>query len=136
MTKSLFMLVIALSLVASQGRAQEVTPADVIDATVGDWNRDGQPDLALLAADDAGIGVYVYLRETDGGLLKLALSAPDKVWGRSHSGGMAGQEPSIRALENGSIAVVEQNSGIGHDRWEAVRTSPGAAANSSSPASR
>lgn len=124
MPKSLFMLVVALSLVASQGRAQEVTPDDVIDATVGDWNRDGQPDLALLAADDAGIGVYVYLREaeTEGGLLKLALSAPDKVWGRSHSGGMVGQEPFIRALENGSIAVTEQNTGIGQDRWEVVRT--------------
>ena len=35
---------------------------------------------------------------------------------------MSGQEPSITALSNGSIAVNSQNSAIGRDRWEQTLT--------------
>jgi len=117
------LLALALAPSASLAAGPAMAPENVIDVAVGDWNKDGKPDLALLAvtsADDVAIGVYLYLRE-DNGLLKLALAAPDKVWGSAH-GGIAGQEPGLKALPNGSIAITEQNSAIGRDRWEQTRT--------------
>ncbi|WP_249692807.1 hypothetical protein [Stappia sp. WLB 29] len=102
----------------------EIRPQDVLDAAVGDWNKDGRQDLALLAVtngDDMQVGLYVYLREeeTDGNLLTLALAVPDKIWGgRGGEGAAYGQEPSIKALANGSIAITTQNFAIGRDRWE------------------
>ena len=105
-------------------RPGDIRPQDVLDAAVGDWNKDGRDDLALLAAtsgDDMQVGLYVYLRdaETDGNLLALALAVPDKIWGgRGGDSAAYGQEPSIRALSNGSIAITTQNFGIGRERWE------------------
>jgi len=94
-------------------------PDTVLDATTGDWNRDGAQDLALLAfsgpEEYMQMGVYIYLRDKERNLLELALAAPGKVWGSRQS---YGQEPSIRALDNGSIAIATQNFGIGRERWE------------------
>lgn len=94
-----------------------IRPGDIIDAAIGDWNRDGLDDLAILAVtqpeENMEIGVHVFLRDGERGFLKPALSVPDKVWGsRFH-----GHEPSIRALENGSIAITTQNSSIGREHW-------------------
>lgn len=117
-------------LVGAQAHAQEgakeggIRPQDVLDAATGDWNKDGRDDLALLATtsgDDMQVGLYVYLREeeTNGTLLTLALAVPDKIWGgRGGETAAFGQEPSIRALSNGSIAITTQNFGIGRNRWE------------------
>lgn len=117
-------------LFGAQAHAQEgakeggIRPQDVLDAATGDWNKDGREDLALLATtsgDDMQVGLYVYLREeeTNGTLLTLALAVPDKIWGgRGGETAAFGQEPSIRALSNGSIAITTQNSGIGRNRWE------------------
>lgn len=117
-------------LLGAQAHAQEgareggIRPQDVLDAAVGDWNKDGREDLALLATtsgDDMQVGLYVYLREeeTNGSLLSLALAVPDKIWGgRGGETAAFGQEPSIRALSNGSIAITTQNFGIGRNRWE------------------
>lgn len=105
-------------------QAGDLRPQDILDAAIGDWNKDGREDLALLAVtdrDDMQVGLYVYLRgaETDGSLLTLALTVPDKIWGaRGGEGGAFGQEPSIKALANGSIAITTQNYGIGRERWE------------------
>ncbi|WP_067337171.1 hypothetical protein [Stappia indica] len=117
-------------LLGAQAHAQEgareggIRAQDVLDAAVGDWNKDGREDLALLATtsgDDMQVGLYVYLREeeTNGSLLSLALAVPDKIWGgRGGETAAFGQEPSIRALSNGSIAITTQNFGIGRNRWE------------------
>lgn len=107
-----------------RAQAPGIAPSDILDAAIGDWNKDGREDLALLAVtdrDDMQVGLYVYLRgaETDGRLLTLVLTVPDKIWGaRGGEGGAFGQEPSIKALANGSIAITTQNFGIGRERWE------------------
>lgn len=105
-----------------------ITPDRIVDAAIGDWNKDGQPDLALLATvppnddSDVEISIYIYLRDRERSLLKLAAAAPGKVWGRAEPGGIMGQEPSIAALPNGSIAVTSQNDAIGRDRWHQTLT--------------
>ena len=72
-------------------------PADRIIAMAGgDWNKDGTPDLALVATpgDDGGDdnGIYVYVAKPEESRLTLALSLPNSVWGNLT---MYGQEPEL-----------------------------------------
>lgn len=115
-----------MALAPWSARAEEgvtLAPESIADAAVGDWNGDGQPDLALLAStdpDDMMLGVFIYFREKDDegvAPLRLALAAPDKVWGKSAMSGMEGQEPSIQALKNGSLAISSRNHAVGSERW-------------------
>lgn len=119
---------ISLSATATVAAETAITPARIVDAAIGDWNKDGKPDLALLVAPapddqaDNPIGIYIYLRDDEHSLLRLAAAAPNKVWGSTEPDGIFGQEPSIKALPNGSIAVTSQNDAIGRDRWEQTLT--------------
>jgi len=126
--KSLACALILLT-AASTAHAEDASPPGrIIDAAIGDWNKDGKPDLALLAAPPAGddadnpIGIYIYLRDDEHSLLKLVASVPHKIWGSVEPGGIVGQEPSISALPNGSISIVSQNDSIGRDRWTQTLT--------------
>ena len=71
---------------------------------------------------DDNIGIDIYLRDSDHTLLKLATSAPNTVVGNFSLDGLVGQDPTISALPNGSIAVHSENSSIGRDRWEQTLT--------------
>jgi len=126
--KSLACALILLSLTTTARAEDAIAPGRIIDAAIGDWNKDGKPDLALLVAPspddqaDNPIGIHIYLRDDEHSLLKLAASAPNKIWGSVEPGGIVGQEPSISALPNGSIAIVSQNDAIGRDRWTQTLT--------------
>ncbi|NLR95727.1 hypothetical protein HGP17_02620 [Rhizobium sp. P38BS-XIX] len=126
--KSLGCVLILLSLATAVHAEDAIAPSRIVDAAIGDWNKDGDQDLALLVAPaqgadaDTSIGVYIYLRDNQHSLLKLAASAPDKIWGRASPDGIYGQEPSISALPNGSIAITSQNEAIGRDRWHQTLT--------------
>ncbi|WP_454745504.1 hypothetical protein [Ciceribacter selenitireducens] len=117
---------VAVGLLPAMGVLAQSFPAErIIAGASGDWNKDEAADLALLVApenDDGNIGIYLYVTESDRGLLKLVASAPDKVWGNSKLDGFYGQDPAITALANGSIAVMSQNSTIGRNRWERTLT--------------
>jgi hypothetical protein len=120
-----FVLTAALTLVSSAAAAERIDPASIIRAVTGDWNGDGESDLALLVAPpEAGddIGIYLYLQDKEHALLRLVTTAPGKVWGNGRLDGMYGQDPSIEALPGGSIAVHSQNSAIGRNRWEQTLT--------------
>lgn len=121
-----FFLWFSVGLLPAMGVLAQSFPAErIISGASGDWNKDGATDLALLVApgsDDEVIGIYLYVTESDRGLLKLVTSAPDKVWGNSRLDGFYGQDPAITALANGSIAVMSQNSAIGRNRWERTLT--------------
>ena len=75
---------IAVLATASPAFAEPIAPERIVDAAVGDWNRDGQQDLALLVAPPVEgdmIGIYIYVRDKDHPLLKLVSTAPGKIWG-------------------------------------------------------
>ena len=99
--------------------AAEEFPADrIIAMASGDWNKDGTPDLAVVATpgdgSDEDNGVYVYLAKPEENRLTLALAAPNSVWGNLT---MYGQEPELTALANGSFTITTKNDAVRRDRW-------------------
>ncbi len=121
---------LALALVAtlasiSCATAGDIDPQRIIAGATGDWDKDGHQDLALLVApadETDDIGIYIYLRDNEHLLLKLAATAPGKVVGNTRLDGMYGQDPSITALPTESIAVHSENTGVGRDHWEQTMT--------------
>ncbi|CCM75234.1 hypothetical protein [Rhizobium mesoamericanum] len=100
----MFKFVLIAGLVLSTeftARAEEIDPARIVEAATGDWDGDGRADLALL---------------------RLSLSAPNKIWGSTSADGVFGQEPSLKAAGKSSIAIHSQNSAIGRDRWDQTLT--------------
>lgn len=116
-------LIVATALIglsAGMAQAAEAIGADrIISAATGDWDKDGNADLALLvaAAEDSGDdhSVYIYLHDDEAGRLTLKTVAANKVWGNL---GIAGQRPFLTALPNGSLLITSHNDAIGRDRWE------------------
>ena len=118
MTRTALPLTLAVLLPAAAAASD--FPADRITAAaVGDWNRDGADDLAVIArppeGSDDDSGVYIYLADDGASRLSLKASAPNWIWGSST---VYGQEAGVAALANGSIELTSQNSAIGRDRWE------------------
>lgn len=108
-----------------------ITPEDsfdrVIDAAVGDWDKDGRNDLALLIVSPtqptrglAELRIYMR-RDADGLLLAPALTVPDSIWGSWRGWGLRGQEPALKVLANGSLAIVERNESSGRYRFTRQR---------------
>lgn len=110
------------STITAVAAAPPIAPDQVLDVATGDWNRDGRLDVAMIAVtdrDEMDIGLYVYFRDErdpEFGLLELALAVPDALWGDDN------RPPTIRGLENGSIALTERNFAIGREHWELTRT--------------
>jgi hypothetical protein len=118
--------VLPLLVPPASAHAQTLLAEEIFDAAIGDWNRDGRPDLAILAqsnSDDGDSSLFIYLREdAEDGVLSLAFSAEDMFWGSGGSRRFYGQEPSLKALENGSLAITEQNFSVGRNRWTSTIT--------------
>ncbi|MBB3977908.1 hypothetical protein GGQ64_003122 [Rhizobium azooxidifex] len=119
MTKTALPLALAVLLPAAAALADDFPADRITAAAVGDWDRNGAQDLAVIASPPEGSdddnGVYIYL--TEGGLSRLSLkvSAPNRIWGSTT---VYGQEAGVAALANGSIELTSRNSTIGRDRWE------------------
>ena len=119
---NMFLVVVTslIGLSAGVTHAAEAIDTDrIISAATGDWNKDGNADLALLvaAAEDSGEdhSVYIYLHDDEAGRLTLKTVAANKVWGNL---GIAGQRPSLSALPNGSLLIASHNDSISRERWE------------------
>lgn len=93
----------------------------VVSGVTGDWNKDGRSDLALLVApEDADSDealLYLYLADKTHNLLRPVSEGAYSLWGNTNLDGMFGRDPELKALDNGSLAVTTQNSGIGRNRW-------------------
>ncbi|WFS23846.1 MULTISPECIES: hypothetical protein [Rhizobium] len=123
--KNLALALVGAALCVSSAFAGDIAPEKIIGAAIGDWNRDGNADLALLIApedDGDDIGIYIYVRDREHLLLHLAAAAPNKVSGNTSLDGMFGRDAGISTLPNGSISVHSENSGGGRDRWEQTLT--------------
>lgn len=90
----------------------------IIAMASGDWDKDGTPDLAVVATpgDESGDdnGLYVWLTRKTEGRLTPVLSLPNSVWGNLT---LYGQEPELTALANGSFTLTTKNDAVGRDRW-------------------
>ncbi len=99
--------------------ADAIDPERIVSAATGDWDKDGNADLAMLvspgADSDADNAVYIYINNDDTRALTLKTIAPNKIWGNL---AMPGQVPSVTALPNGSILITSHNDSVGRDRWE------------------
>ncbi|QRM55027.1 hypothetical protein [Sinorhizobium sp. BG8] len=120
--KRLLPLILAALLPMPVGAAD--FPADrIVAAAGGDWNKDANPDLALIAKPEEGSdddnGIYIYINKGDEKRLELVTALPNKVWGNY---AMFGQEPELAALANGSIAITTKNDAVGRDRWRQTLT--------------
>lgn len=116
----------SVTALAGAASAQALQPEELFDAAVGDWNRDGRPDLAILVQSesaDRDTSLFIFIREdAEDGVLKLAFSAEDMLWGSGGSSRFHGQVPSLEARPNGSLAITEQNWGVGRERWTSTIT--------------
>jgi hypothetical protein len=113
---------LVLSAFSSPAVAATTFPADrIIAAASGDWNQDGTPDFAVIAAPEGedDNGIYIYLAKPDEARLSLALALPNSIWG---SLVMYGQEPELAVLPNGSLSIVTKNESIGRNRWRQTLT--------------
>lgn len=120
MRMSLAVMTAFIGLCATVAQAAEaIDPDRIVSAATGDWDKDGNPDLALLVAapDESGEdhSVYISLYDAESGTMKLKTAAVNKVWGNLT---VAGQGPFLRVLPNGSMQIVSHNDAIGRDRWE------------------
>ena len=115
-----------LTATAGPAASQALQPEELFDAAIGDWNRDGRSDLAILVQSDTAerdSSLFIYLREdAEDGVLKLVISVEDMLWGSGGSNRFHGQVPSLEALPNGSLAITEQNWGAGRERWTSTVT--------------
>ncbi len=116
---------LATLLLASSSLAQEaIDPGRIAAVTTGDFDRDGDTDLAMImrpplthGADDNGI--YIYLADPSEGRMVLKVAAPNMV---PNSFIYAGESVAMASLQNGSILVTAKNDTPGQRHYEVKLT--------------
>lgn len=103
---------LALASLAFAG--SDVATADVLAgvqaALVGEWNGDGEPDLAVLhrpAPDADAATLWVFLSGAEPAVLE----------GAAWTGRMWGALPRLEATPDG-FEVISENAAVGRDRWQ------------------
>lgn len=89
----------------------------VVSVITGDWNDDGNEDAAIISAPGDGgtdYGVSVYLKDRPDGRLRQAFERLEFLWGADT---IAGQEPALQVVPNGSFMIITKNDSIGRNRW-------------------
>jgi hypothetical protein len=105
-------------LLAQPALAETIDTASIVTAVTGDFNKDGEKDLALLARGQEDMDLHLLLGVAGRGFLKPAEVIKGKVWGVAGPGDdIVGEEPSLEALPNGSLAVYTRNEAIGRSHW-------------------
>lgn len=112
---ALLLLCTIVPSVADEAEEHRINPGNVLGVVVGDWNKDGGMDRAILVApenEDHDVGLYLYLQDDANGS-QLAIFKPNLVW----SGALWGSTPSLGITPSGSLQVLSQNQAIGRHRW-------------------
>jgi len=102
--------------------ADPLETANIVQAAVGDFNKDGAADLALLTRGAEDMDLLFFLRDGERNYLKPAGAARGKIWGDVGPDGVFGQEPELKAMANGSIQITTRNDSIGRNRWSQTLT--------------
>ncbi|MDH6266772.1 hypothetical protein M2360_002168 [Rhizobium sp. SG_E_25_P2] len=109
---------IALSLVLSQPvLAETIETSSVVSAVVGDFNKDGAQDLAMLVRGEDAMDLHLLLGVEGRGYLEPADVVKGQIWGEAGPDSLVGQEPYLETLPNGSLAVNTRNDAVGRGRW-------------------
>lgn len=119
--KTLFASLV-MTLAANVALAEPIDTNNIVAAVTGDFNKDGALDLALLVRGEENMDLRFFLQDREGLYLKPAGTAIGKVWGVAGPDGVAGQQPELKALPNGSIQLTTRNDSIGRDRWQQTLT--------------
>ena len=104
-----------LSTTANANEQHQINPGKVVGFVVGDWNKDGGMDRAILVSPDDiddDVGLFIYFQDDEQGS-RLATFKPNLVW----SGSLWGSTPSLKVTSAGSLQVISQNQAIGRNRW-------------------
>ena len=112
---SLPLMLLSISGIANDAEDHRIDPGNVLGVVIGDWNKDGGMDRAVLVAPediDHDVGLYIYLDDSDNSS-SLKIFKPNLVW----SGTMWGTTPSLTVTSAGSLQVISQNQAIGRNRW-------------------
>ncbi|RFC62534.1 hypothetical protein DYI37_14870 [Fulvimarina endophytica] len=121
------LLAISASGAAAEGETgsqASFSASDIAAVATGDFDRDGSRDAAMivLPADESAEGADLYILmegksdDLPPGWLGVVLQAPGRI--AAWSSPLAGQVPTLTALEDGSLRVGTQNTGIGRNAWE------------------
>lgn len=105
---------LAVLMLAPFAFAQSADNRTVIDAAVGDWNKDGLTDLALLDSEGQlgdAIGLQIFLRDKRLNTLERVEYVPD------YSYGTTAEVGGLAAMQNGSLIIQTAWAGIGRTRW-------------------
>ena len=112
-------LVFALAATAAMA-AEEIDPERIASATTGDWDGDGDIDMAMLIRPGQAEGtsrnaIYILLSDPLAGSMEVKTLAKDKVEGDFIH---VGNEATITARPNGSILVSTTNGAEGQRHYE------------------
>ncbi len=113
-------IVIAGFLATAAHAGEPIDPERIASATTGDWDGDGDIDLAMLVrpAQDQGTAknaIYILFNDPLSGSMEVKALANDKVEGDFI---YVGNEATISALPNGSILVSTKNGAEGQRHYE------------------
>lgn len=111
-----------LSLIAAPAFGESLETDNIVQAAIGDFNKDGAPDLVLLTRGTEDMDLLFFLRDRERDYLKPAGMALNKVWGQIGPDAFYGQEPELKAMANGSIQITTRNDSIGRNRWSQTLT--------------
>ena len=92
-------------------------PGRLLAALSGDWNANGEADLAVLVADDEG-EVDLLIHEGGFADMTVALRVPGVIF----HGGMGGGRPQLIARSETSFALHQEWLGIGRTPWTRTLT--------------
>jgi hypothetical protein len=115
-----YALIAALFIAEPSFAEDMIDPGRIAAATTGDFDKDGDADLAVIlrppqarGADDNG--VYIYLADPGEGRMILKVAAPNLV---PNSFIYAGESVAITSSQNGSIVVTAKNDTPGQRHYE------------------
>lgn len=117
LTRSVLTASFLLAIASAASAQPDWPPGRLLAALSGDWNANGEADLAVLIEDDEG-EVDLLIHEGDFAGMTVALRVPGVIF----HGGMGGGRPQLIARSETSFALHQEWLGIGRTPWTRTLT--------------